>query len=68
MLAAASKLAQPFSLVRIDFYAEGNLVLLGEITHLHNAASERFASYEDELTLSRQIFGSDLAPSRIAMR
>jgi len=58
MLQAAATLSKPFDFVRVDFYADPDRVLLGEITHLHNGGNEQFASFEDELALSRHIFGS----------
>lgn len=56
MLDVASKLSRNFSLVRIDFYCHEKEVYVGEITHCHGAACERFANLDQEFFLSRQIF------------
>ena len=59
MIAASEKLAQPFSLVRIDLFYDDktNQFLVGEITHCHGSANEPFDSKEAEIRVSKIIFG-----------
>lgn len=59
MFELARKLSAPFTLVRVDFYVENGRILLGELTHLHSGANEKFKDLETEELLSRQIFGAD---------
>lgn len=42
MIEIAKALSADFSFVRIDMYFEGNKVYVGEITHVHGSANERF--------------------------
>lgn len=46
MLDLASKLAQPFTYCRVDFYSIGDRVYLGEITHYSGAGAEKFDDYD----------------------
>ncbi len=56
MLEVAEKLSNPFGFVRVDFYLEKERVLVGEITHCHQGANEKFKSLEDEVALSQVIW------------
>ncbi len=56
MLEVAEKLSAPFDFVRIDFYIDDKTLLVGEITHCHWGANDRFLSLDDEKALSRLIF------------
>lgn len=58
MIAVAEKLAAPFDLVRIDLYYDEKTTqfLVGEITHCHGSANERFDSKESEIRISNLIF------------
>lgn len=57
MLGLAAKLAAPFELVRIDLFCEGERIYVGEITHCHGGACEGFPSQNDEIRMSKLIFG-----------
>lgn len=59
MLKTAEQLAQPFDIVRIDFFSSGNQLYLGEISHVHMRAMESFKSQEEEQILTRVIFGAE---------
>lgn len=58
MLEVAEKLSKPFDFVRVDFYLDQDRVLVGEITHCHQGANEKFRTLEDEEKLSRVIWGA----------
>jgi hypothetical protein len=66
MLQIASKLSQPFSFVRIDFYNNNEKILVGEITHCHGNAAEFFYPRSAEIEASNLIFGSNLDNIQIA--
>lgn len=57
MLEIATTLSKRLSLVRVDLYSTGNRVLVGELTHCHMSARDRFGGLGFEAALSRQIFG-----------
>ena len=57
MLDLAARLSSPFSLVRVDFYTDGNSVYVGELTNCHGGANERFESPESEMQVSGVLFG-----------
>lgn len=46
MLDLASRLAQPFTYCRVDFYSIGDEVYFGEITHYSGAGAEKFDDYD----------------------
>lgn len=56
LIEAAEKLAVYFSLVRIDMYTNEDRYLIGEITHCHGNAQQRFGSKSDEERFSRLLF------------
>ena len=58
MISVAEELAQPFNLVRIDFFYDERTTqfLVGEITHCHGSANEPFDSRESEIRISKMIF------------
>lgn len=57
MLEIAAHLSRHFNFVRIDMYSGENKFFVGEITHCHAAALERFFSRDDEILMSKIIFG-----------
>ncbi len=57
MLAAAERLSEQFSFVRIDFYSNQERFYVGEITNCSGAGLAKFDSYENELRASEIIFG-----------
>jgi hypothetical protein len=57
MLTASASIAEHFDFVRVDMYAQGSLVYVGEITHCHGSATERFVPQDAEEDASRMIFG-----------
>ncbi|HTU67844.1 MAG TPA: ATP-grasp fold amidoligase family protein [Steroidobacteraceae bacterium] len=57
MLAAARKLAAPFSFVRIDLYSDGDKVLVGEITNCSENAGGVFVPPSAEQRASALMFG-----------
>lgn len=56
MLQLAETLARDFDFVRVDFYVHDGSILVGEITHTHGNASERFHPPEGEQTVSTLLF------------
>lgn len=58
MLEAASLLSQELYFVRVDFYTNGKEFYLGELTHAHASASQRFMPVSAEEQASEMIFGS----------
>lgn len=56
MLEYAKRLSEPFRVVRLDFYASDDVLLLGEISHVHMRAMEKFRSPEEERAFSAQLF------------
>jgi TupA-like ATPgrasp len=57
LLHYAARLSAEFSLVRIDLYTDGQSVLVGEITNLHQSGRESFVPPEGEAVVSRLFFG-----------
>lgn len=57
MLAAARKLAAPFSFVRIDLYSDGDQVLVGEVTNCSENAGGWFVPAAAERKASELMFG-----------
>jgi hypothetical protein len=57
MIELARKLAQGFSLVRVDFYTDDKRVLLGEMTSFPHNAIDPFLSGEDVVT--QVLFGQE---------
>jgi hypothetical protein len=49
-------LSKPFSLVRVDFYSNGQEFYVGEITNLSGAALATFDSFESEMIASEILF------------
>ncbi|MGB8477102.1 MAG: ATP-grasp fold amidoligase family protein, partial [Candidatus Acidiferrum sp.] len=59
MLAVAARLAEPFSLVRVDLYTDGETVYVGELTHCHGNAQEHVQPAEKEAEFAELLFGPD---------
>ena len=57
VLEITRKLAKHFGLVRIDWYINGDTYYLGEISHGHMRARERFSEPAGEALLSCLLFG-----------
>jgi hypothetical protein len=57
MLAVTRALSRPFSLVRIDLYTDGRIVLVGEITHCSGNAGGIFRPRSAEQMASARMFG-----------
>lgn len=57
MIEAAEKLAEHFSNVRIDMYNNEKKFYIGEITHVHGNANERFQDRESEQKVAKVLFG-----------
>ncbi len=58
MLELAARLSAPFSFVRVDFYADDERVVVGEITNCHAGACGNFKSFEHEQAASKLIFAT----------
>lgn len=56
MLNVCEKLSSYFSFVRIDLYTNGEDFFVGEITHCHGSASERFIPSDYEESASTLLF------------
>lgn len=56
MLEVSRRLAALFDLVRIDLYSDGHELYVGEISHVHRSAREKFDSEADERGLSALLF------------
>lgn len=52
MIELAEKLSRNFGFVRVDFYTEDSEIFVGEITHVHGSANERFFPIEAEKVIS----------------
>jgi hypothetical protein len=59
MLELAAKLSTPFTFIRVDFYARGSQVMVGELTNCPEAGRCVFEPISAELTASRLLFGED---------
>jgi hypothetical protein len=57
MLLVAQKLSSPFSFIRIDFYSNGSMCYVGEITNCHASAVQAFVPVEAEQEASKLVFG-----------
>ena len=64
MIELARALSKPFSFVRIDLYSNGNKVIVGEITHCHGGANEKFIPPSAEWIASEMLFGENVRPDR----
>ena len=53
MLSVARKLSAPFSFVRVDLYAVGDRIYVGELTHLITSAKKPFSPQDFERALGR---------------
>ena len=53
MLKLASLISKYFEFVRVDLYTNGNEIFIGEITHTHEAATEKFMP--DGISLEKKI-------------
>ncbi|MDB4248473.1 hypothetical protein N9854_02460 [Amylibacter sp.] len=58
MLKVAATLSRELNFVRVDFYTNGKQFYLGELTHAHASASQRFIPASAEERASKTIFGS----------
>lgn len=58
MLEVAAKLSRDLCFVRVDFYTNGKEFYLGELTHSHASASQRFIPLSAETKASEMVFGS----------
>lgn len=58
MLEVAAKLSRDLYFVRVDFYTNGKEFFLGELTHAHASASQRFIPPSAEKQASETVFGS----------
>lgn len=56
MLEAATVLSQGLYFVRVDFYTNGKEFYLGELTHAHASASQRFIPVSAEKEASKMVF------------
>lgn len=56
MIDVAESLSQWLSFVRVDFYTNGQHFYLGEMTHCHASASQRFIPPDAEHAASHEIF------------
>jgi hypothetical protein len=57
MLDIAARLSGEFSLVRVDLYTDGQTILVGEITNLHQSGRGQFLPSDGEAVMSRIFFG-----------
>jgi hypothetical protein len=57
LLEAAASLSEEFSLVRVDLYTDGESILVGEITNLHQSGRGQFNPPAGEAMMSRIFFG-----------
>jgi len=56
MTRLADTLSEDFGFIRVDLYAEGDTVLVGEITNCHGNAHKRFIPVSAEAIASRLLF------------
>lgn len=59
MIELATKLSTPFTFIRVDFYANGSEVVVGELTNCPEAGRCVFKPASAELAASRLLFGRD---------
>ncbi len=57
MLEVAAILSRDLNFVRVDFYTNGKQFYLGELTHAHASASQRFIPLSAEMRASEMVFG-----------
>ena len=57
MIKAAEALSQPFYFVRIDMYVKNSKFYIGEITHVHGSAKNKFNTPEEEELINTILFG-----------
>jgi hypothetical protein len=57
MLGLAARLSDEFSLIRIDLYTDGQTILVGEITNIHQSGRGQFVPSTGEAIMSRIFFG-----------
>lgn len=57
MLHVAHKLSSPFNFIRIDFYSNGSMCFVGEITNCHASAVQPFIPAGAEQEASELVFG-----------
>lgn len=53
----AARLSAPFSIIRVDFYTNGEDLLVGELTNCHASATQAFVPIAAERAASRILFG-----------
>lgn len=58
MLDVAAALSRDLDFVRVDFYTNGTHFYLGELTHSHASAAQRFVPVSAETRASAMVFGS----------
>ena len=58
MISLAEKVSKYFSFIRIDMYSNNNEIFIGEITHIHGGACEKFIpnKFETEKEFSKILF------------
>ena len=58
MIYLAEKVSKHFSFIRIDMYSNNNEIFIGEITHIHGGACEKFIpnKFETEKEFSKILF------------
>lgn len=58
MINVAEKLSKPFNFVRVDLYYDESIkqFYVGEITHCHGSANEKFNSKEAEIRVAEELF------------
>lgn len=57
MLNASTRLSAPFSFIRVDFYTNGKIFYVGELTNCHAAAMQTFVPPDSEAFANKYIFG-----------
>ena len=57
MISIAEKLSSDFDFIRVDIFSNGTKCFVGEITHIHANASQKFIPTSDEKIVSKIIFG-----------
>ena len=57
LLDIAARLSDEFSLIRVDLYTDGESILVGEITNLHQSGRGRFMPASGEGIMSKIFFG-----------
>jgi hypothetical protein len=57
LLDLAARLSDEFSLIRVDLYTDGQAILVGEITNLHQSGRGKFMPPAGEAIMSRRFFG-----------